>query len=251
MHGGPVERVVVVPTVPHEDVALLLGLLQDGFVVHAGKDDRAVPQVGLVLLALLDRDVGPVQVIERLEPLDPRGHQVPVGHRVAHDHRLLPTPPEVLHHLAGGLALSRPRPHGTHRHDRHARVEHGRLGPEQRERGAGGHRQARLVHDVQVGYVRICEHDLVDLQLADEPQQLVFEVDGDPIRVARTGQLGRIPPVLDERDLGGREGHHLGFRVVPIDDVEVVEVAPSGAHDQDTPGHHRPFQYRRRGLESE
>ena len=69
VHGDvevrPVERQVVVPTVPEQDVALLLGLLEDRSVVDARVHDRAGVDVGLVLLPFLDRLA--VEVLERLE----------------------------------------------------------------------------------------------------------------------------------------------------------------------------------------
>ncbi|MET0715014.1 MAG: hypothetical protein ABWY57_08865 [Mycetocola sp.] len=63
----PVERQVVVPTFPEQDVALLLGLLEDRSVVDARVHDRAGLDVGLVLLPFLNRHVGAVEVLERLE----------------------------------------------------------------------------------------------------------------------------------------------------------------------------------------
>ena len=250
-HGGPVERVVVVAAVPHQHVAFLLRSLQDGAVVHPGVHHGAVSKVWFVLLPLLDGDVGPVQVLERLKPLDACGQQVPVRHGVADDHRGLAALAERLHHLAGGLALPGPRSHRADGNDGDVRLEHGGMGSEQAEGRPGRHRQAGLVHDVQVRDVRVGEDDFVDVELADEAGKLLLEIDGDPIRVAGTAELGWILPVLDERDLSGRERHDVGLGIVPIDDVEVVEVAPCGAHDQDTFARHRPFQCRRRGRRAE
>ena len=75
----PVERQVVVPAVPEQDIALPLRLLEDRAVVDARVDDRAGVDVRLVLLALLDRHPGPVEVLQRLEALDPLGDEVPYG----------------------------------------------------------------------------------------------------------------------------------------------------------------------------
>ena len=61
---GTVERQVVVAAVPQQDVAFGLRLLEDRGVVDAGVDHRAGRDVRLVLLALLDRHVGVVEVLE-------------------------------------------------------------------------------------------------------------------------------------------------------------------------------------------
>ncbi len=59
----PDERRVVVAAVPDDHVCLLLGRLQDRRVVDPREDEVALGEVGLVLLALLDRAVGGVEVL--------------------------------------------------------------------------------------------------------------------------------------------------------------------------------------------
>ncbi|HEY8821815.1 MAG TPA: hypothetical protein VIM49_07710 [Dermatophilaceae bacterium] len=51
-------------------------------------------------------------------------------------------------------------------------------------------------------------------------------------RVALTGEARRVHPVVDERDLSRRERDNLDSGILPIRDVEVVEIAPCGAHDE-------------------
>jgi hypothetical protein len=58
-------------------------------------------------------------------------------------------------------------------------------------------------------------------------------MDRDALRIQGTGEFGRISPALDARDLRRREGDHVEDLVVPVVDVEVVEISPGGAHDQD------------------
>src|SRR3990172_3048947 len=56
-------------------------------------------------------------------------------------------------------------------------------------------------------------------------------MDGDPVRVQRTGQFRRIEASLDIRDLGGSERDHLVVPVPAEERVEVMEVASRRAHD--------------------
>ena len=152
-----------------------------------------------------------------------------------------------LDHLARGLALAGTGPHRAHRDDRDVGLEHGGVGAEQDEGRPCRHGDAGLVHHGGMRDVGVREHHVVDLELADQRRQVLFQMDRDPFRIAGAGQLGRIAAVLDEGDLGGGEGHHGGVGVVPVHHVEVMEVATRRTHDQDTLAHLRPsFDVRRR-----
>src|SRR5438552_685553 len=126
------------------------------------------------LRALMTTADGLNEVVERLEPLDPLGDQVAVGHGVADDDGGLAVGLEDLDHLAGGLALARAGPDRAHGDDGDLRLEHGVVRAEQDPGGAGGHGCRRAVHDVLVGDVGVGEHDLVDVQVPDEIGQLVL-----------------------------------------------------------------------------
>ena len=63
--------------------------------------------------------------------------------------------------------------------------------------------------------------------------------DRDARRIEGTGELGRVAAVGDARDLRRGEGDDLDVGIVSVDDVEVMEVAPRGAHDDDSPAVHR------------
>ena len=63
-------------------------------------------------------------------------------------------------------------------------------------------------------------------------------MDRDAVRVQRTRQLGREAAALDARDLCRRERHDLHRFIVPVPGVEVVEVAPGGADDDDLASAH-------------
>ena len=56
---------------------------------------------------------------------------------------------------------------------------------------------------------------------------------GMPLRVQRAGELGRVGAAVDVGDLRRRERDHLDAGVVPVHQVEVVEVAARGAEDDD------------------
>jgi hypothetical protein len=120
--------------------------------------------------------------------------------------------------------------------DGEMRREHGAPRPEQAKIGAGGQRDRGLVHDRGVVHIAVGEDDLVDLPLAADAAELCLIVDGDAVRIARTCQGRRITPAGDAGDLRGREGHDVVCWVVAEGDVEIVEVAAGGSHDEDASG---------------
>src|SRR3989304_8940083 len=69
--------------------------------------------------------------------------------------------------------------------------------------------------------------------LLDEAGQFGFRVDGDAVRVVVTGQLRRVAAVGYVGDLGGRERHDAVLGPLPVVHVEVVKIAPGGAHYDD------------------
>src|SRR5439155_10613983 len=113
-----VEGQVVVAAVPDDDVGLTLRLLQDGAVIDAGIDDRAVLEVRLVFLAFFDGALVPVEVLEGGEALHALLHEIAVGHRVTHRHDAPPLVEELPADAARRLALARAGAHRAHRHDR-------------------------------------------------------------------------------------------------------------------------------------
>jgi len=60
--------------------------------------------------------------------------------------------------------------------------------------------------------------------------------DGDALRIARAGERRRITAAGDAGNLRGRERDDLVRRIVAIDDVEIVEIAPGRAEDHDARG---------------
>jgi hypothetical protein len=136
----PYEGRVVVAAVPEDHVGLALGRAEDRLVVDAGEDEVALGEVRLVLLALLDRAVGRVEVLVALEPLHRLPCEVAVGHGVAEDGD---APPRVVQERGDPsrrLALPRARANGADRDDRLRRGQHRLGGREQPERRARGQR---------------------------------------------------------------------------------------------------------------
>jgi hypothetical protein len=70
--------------------------------------------------------------------------------------------------------------------------------------------------------------------LADHGLELLLGDDRDAVGIKLPGERGRIDAAVDVRNLCRREGDDLVLRAVPIDDVEVVEVAAGCAGDDDT-----------------
>ena len=244
-HRGAVERDVVVATVPQQHVAFGLRLFEDRSVVDARIDDGPRHDVRLVLLAFLDRALVTVQVRELGIPLHALRGQIPVRHRVPHGDDALARRLEGLRDRAGGLRLPDARAHRRHRDGRDGRLQHGRVRSEEDEVRSGRQRRGGLVHHLVMAHVRVAEHDVIDPQLADQPDELGLVVDLDPVRVPLACQRRRISAVVDERDLGRRERDHFRVGIIAIDDVEVVEVPPCGSHDQDATRHAGdPFRWR-------
>ena len=89
------------------------------------------------------------------------------------------------------------------------------------------------MHQVVVVGIGVSEDYLLHVILADQLFQLFFGVNGDPLRIKLARQGGRIEAPLDVGDLGGGEGHYLIDGIVAEEGVEVVEVTPSGSHNDD------------------
>ena len=129
----PEEREVVVPAVPDHDVGLLLRLLEDLAVVDTGVHDHPQLDGALVLLALLDRGLGHVDVDLRREPLDAHRLEIPVGHRMPHERDTDAAVEQDLADVAARLALAGTGSDGAHGDHRLRALEHRRLGPSSRK----------------------------------------------------------------------------------------------------------------------
>ncbi len=91
------------------------------------------------------------------------------------------------------------------------------------------------MHHLLMREVAIGEDDLVDPPVAAERLEPGLVEDRNAVGIERSGERRRIAAADDARDLGGGERHHLRAGIAAIDDIEVVEIAPRRAEDQDPP----------------
>ncbi len=127
--------------------------------------------------------------------------------------------------------LPGPGAHRTHRDDRLGALHLGVLGAEQHVVGAGRLRDGPDRHHMLVGNVAVGKHTVIDLELFDQPAQVLFGIDGNAVGVEFPRELGRVLSAFDVGDLGGREGHHIVILVPPVVHVEVVEVSSCRTDD--------------------
>ena len=124
------ERQIVVPPVPDDHVGFRLGLSQNPFVVHPGEHDRPRRQMRLVFFPFLDRATGPVEILQRPEPLYRLRREISVRHRMAENGGTQPPRPAPPGYRARERAFPRPGPHRTDGDHRLRRPQHGRTRPQ-------------------------------------------------------------------------------------------------------------------------
>ena len=170
------------------------------------------------------------QVVVSREPLADLLGQVAVGHRVADHHRAQPPFFQNPADPAGGLGLAAAGPDRADGDDRLGRFDHGVGRGQEDEVGPGGRDQRGLVHHLDVGDVGVGKGGQVDFMIPDQIDQGVFGVNRDALGVKLTGQLGRVAPAVNVRDLGGGETDDPVAGVVSKVNVEVVKI-PTGRPD--------------------
>ena len=89
------------------------------------------------------------------------------------------------------------------------------------------------MHHLFVRHIAIGEDHLIDRLGAADVLERAFILDGDAIGIEFAGQRRRITPPGDAGDLRGGEGDHPHRGIIAIDHIEIVEIAPGGAEDQD------------------
>ena len=233
---GREEREVVVAAVPEDHVGLRLGAGEDLAVVDAGVDDHPQLDGKLVLLALLDRRVRRVDVLERREPLD--AHRAR-GRRTASD--------------AGRARRAGPRRAGACRRTGSSGSCRSRCAPRSRrrpaswrasivERGPSRRKSAPAASTIDaLCMTSSCERSEYASTTSSTACARISSAsrllgdDRDAVRIERPGERGRVAAVVDARDLRGGERDDTRLRVLAEDDVEVVEVAAAGSHHDDVP----------------
>lgn len=241
---GPEEGGVIVAPVPEEDVRFLFGFPQDALVVDARIDDEALVEERLELLAFLDGAVVAVEILVAAETLADLPGEFPVRHGMSDRDRPLAQLPEQPHQKSGRLRFARSRANRRDGDDGSQRTEHCA------GRGGGREMSARRVHprseghDVLEGDVGVGKPGFFDPFRSNEILEFLFREDRDPFGVVGPRKLRRVGTSRNRRDLGGREGHDLNTRIVPEEDVEVVEVATGGSQDDDASARHLEFRWR-------
>ena len=83
-------------------------------------------------------------------------------------------------------------------------------------------------------YIGVREDHLVDLVLFDQRLQLILWIDLDAIGVKLAGQLWRILAPIDIGNLRCRERDHVVTRIIAEVGIEIVKIAPSRTHNNDS-----------------
>ena len=209
-------------------------------IVHAGIDDGAQVDVRLVLFALFDGTFVAVKVGVIGKALHGLFDQVAVRHGVADADDLVAHVAQDAHHTPRRLAFACPGAHGADGDDGLGRLDHRRVAAHQTKVRAGCQRDGGLVHHDLMRHVAVSKDHLVNLQVADQFDQVGFGENLDAFGIELAGQLRRVQASLDVGDLRRGERHHFIVGVVAKVDVEVVKVAPGGSHDEHTSlGHFR------------
>jgi len=234
---GNIEREVIIPAVPKDNIHFLFSLAQDGFVIDASVHNHTIVNVRFVFLALFNGALVLFQVSIRGKTLHFLLYQVPIGHGMADGCHLVAHIPQDQGNTAGGLAFART---GADRTDRNHRLGGFQLGgvlTHQAKIRTHCHDQRCLVHDNLMRHITVRKYHLVHLVFPNQVLQFAFRVNRNSFRVQRSSKLSRIAATFNVGNLCRRKCHNFVILVVTEENIEVVKVAPSGAHDESTNGH--------------
>ena len=81
--------------------------------------------------------------------------------------------------------------------------------------------------------ITIGKHDLIDMFFLTQIFQSIFINNGDAVGIVLAGKRRRIAAAGNLRDLGGSEGDDTAVRVVAVDHVEIMKIAPGCTHNYD------------------
>jgi len=116
--------VSLLPPVPEDDVRFLFRSAQDAFVIDACEDEIARSEMGLVLLAFLDRCVSRLEIFVAFEALHGLFRQIAVWHRMPQHGHPLAGVAEQFGDSSGRLAFAGARADRANRDRRLRRGEH-------------------------------------------------------------------------------------------------------------------------------
>jgi hypothetical protein len=118
--------------------------------------------VRLVLFALLNGALVPIEIAVIGKALNGLLDQVAIGHGMADTDNLVAHVAQDTHHAARRLALARPGADGAHSDDGLGRLDHSRIAAHQAKVCARGERRGGLVHHSFVRDIAVGKHDLVN-----------------------------------------------------------------------------------------
>jgi hypothetical protein len=101
-------------------------------------------------------------------------------------------------------------------------------------RGPSNMKSAPAESDLGMADVAVGEHHLVDTLFPAKALQRRFVDDWDAFGIVLARQRSRVAAPRDIRNLVSGEGNHLAVGIVAVDHVEIVKVAASRAHDDDS-----------------
>ncbi|MCS6778151.1 MAG: hypothetical protein NZ555_00420 [Geminicoccaceae bacterium] len=224
-------------------IRLALGGFEHVCLVDAEEDPVAGLEMRLELLALLDRELGLVELPEARESHHPSRQQIAIGHRMSHHRDLAASGGQAAGEMARHLGLATARAHRRHRDDRKPRSEHARARTHEQEIRPERQSARGCVHHLDMSDVAVGEHHAVDRSATGERLELGLGQDRDPLGVERPGERRRVASARQPGDLGRGEGHHLACRIGTKHHVEDVEVAAPGPQDHGRgafDAHHTP-----------
>src|SRR5688572_12748589 len=86
-------------------------------------------------------------------------------------------------------------------------------------------------------YIAVGKDDLVNVVLLDQREEFLFFMDGDSVGIKITGQLRRIPPVGDIRDLSCSESNNFYGGIFPEQNVKIMKITSGSSHDKNAGFH--------------
>ncbi len=90
------------------------------------------------------------------------------------------------------------------------------------------------MHHPFLAYVAVGEQHLLHTLFCNDGLEMGLFQDENTVRIKGTGQGCWVAAARDIRDLRSGKGDHFNVRIIPVDQIEVVEIPACRAHDQDS-----------------
>ena len=144
----------------------------------------------LVLFALFDRALVPVEIFHHGKALHGLRRQIAIGHGMADHHRLPSQLMKPVGHQSRDRTLAASGAHRANGNHRQVRRNLRVLGAEQPEIGAGGSRARSQVHQVLVRDVAVGEDHDVDPVVRDQLLHVLLFEDGNAFGIEASREHG-------------------------------------------------------------